>query len=124
MEVCEFVSVLAEVEENVKRFKKYGVNEIDCFCPNEEIAIDYNGIWWHQEVFKGKDYHKNKAAAIKSLGFAHVVIWEDNWVANKEKILTELTYIIKTVQSGEALDPSLITLMPELADPKEELLAA
>lgn len=122
MEVCEFVSTLAEVEENVKRFKKYGVNEIDCFCPNEEIAIDYNGIWWHQEVFKGKDYHKNKAAAIKSLGFAHVVIWEDNWVANKEKILEELTYIVKTVQSGKTLDNSLITLMPELTESEDTLL--
>lgn len=124
MEVCEFVSALTKVEENVKRFKKYGVNEIDCFCPNEEIAIDYNGIWWHQEVYKGKDYHKNKAAAIKSLGFAHVVIWEDNWVADKEKILEELTYIVKTVQSGKSLDHSLVTLMPELAEIEETILEA
>lgn len=114
MEVCKFVETLTEVEENVKRFKKFGVNEIDIFCPNEKLAIDYNGIWWHQEVFKGKDYHKNKAAAIKSLGFTHVVIWEDNWIPNKEKILAELVYIIKIMQSGQDLDPFVVTLMPEL----------
>lgn len=124
IEVCEFASALTRVEENVKRFKKFGINEIDCFCPDEEIAIDYNGVWWHQEIFKGKNYHEDKAAAIKALGFTHVVIWEDNWIANKDQILDELTYIIKTIKSGGALDPSLITLMPEVKeDPAEELLA-
>lgn len=49
-------------EENVIR-KDHIVlrgKEIDFYLPKYKIGIEYDGVYWHSEVYKDKDYHLNK----------------------------------------------------------------
>lgn len=54
--------------------------ELDLYFPEHNIAIEYNGCWWHSDKFKSHDYHINKYIQCKNKNIQLISIWEDNWV--------------------------------------------
>jgi very-short-patch-repair endonuclease len=68
--------------------------EIDIYIPSKNIAIEFNGIFWHSSRFKDKDYHQKKSLLCKENGFQLIHIWEDDWINNsdviKKKIVAKL----------------------------------
>ena len=65
--------------------RKYSRLEFDICLPEEKIAFDYNGIYWHSTVAgKTKEYHINKKIMAKKQGFKLFYVWEDLWI-NEEK---------------------------------------
>ena len=62
--------------------------EIDIFVPAKNIAIEFNGLFWHSEAMgKDKNYHYDKWKCLHEQGILLLQIWEDDWTANKEKVL-------------------------------------
>lgn len=61
--------------------------EVDMYIPSKQIAIEYNGLYWHNEK-AGKDskYHYNKWKACRDKGIQLIQIWEDDWNRNPELI--------------------------------------
>lgn len=59
--------------------------EIDIYIPEANIAIEYNGVYWHSEA-AGKDkwYHYNKWQECKTKGIYLMQIWEDDYKQNPE----------------------------------------
>ena len=60
--------------------------EIDIYLPELNIGFEFNGVYWHSEKFKSKNYHIDKTDYFKDKGIRIVHIWEDDWV-NKENII-------------------------------------
>ena len=46
--------------------------ELDIFIPKLNLAIEYNGVYWHSEKLLNNDYHKNKYDLCKSKNNASV----------------------------------------------------
>lgn len=59
--------------------KLAGVSEVDIFVPSSNIAVEFNGLYWHSEAKKSKDYHYKKWLACKEQGVQLLQIWEDEW---------------------------------------------
>jgi hypothetical protein len=57
---------------------------IDIYIPSVNLAIEFNGLWWHSEFHKDKKYHLNKTNMCKDLGIDLIHIWEDDWVNRKD----------------------------------------
>lgn len=57
--------------------------EIDVFLPNHNIGFEYNGLYWHNELFMDQKYHLNKTNDAKNLGIDLIHIFEDEWVNNR-----------------------------------------
>lgn len=68
--------------------------ELDLYLPDYNIAIEYNGIYWHTEKFKPKNYHHDKWKACKNKGIQLIQIWEDDWNRNPELIKKMLAHKI------------------------------
>ena len=64
--------------------------ELDIFIPEKKIAIEFNGIYWHSDLFKDKRYHLNKKEICENTGVNLIHIWEDDWVYKKEIVLSRL----------------------------------
>lgn len=66
--------------------------EVDILIPKKQLAIDYNGIYWHSEMYKEKDVHKTKKERLEKLGYKFIQIWEDDWndPIKKEIIISRL----------------------------------
>lgn len=53
--------------------------EIDIYLPKLKLGFEFNGLYWHSELIKGKKYHYNKTKkSIKNnINLFH--IYEDDW---------------------------------------------
>lgn len=73
-------------ESNVRRFRKNDLYELDIFQKDLKIAVDFNGVYYHQEKFKGADYHANKQFAAAVLGLVLLEVWEDHWQTRRKEV--------------------------------------
>lgn len=61
--------------------------ELDVFVPKLNIAIEYNGVYWHSDLQgKDKNYHLNKTRLCQQKGIRLIHIFENEFI-NKEKIV-------------------------------------
>lgn len=75
--------------EIIERDKSLGI-ELDILIPDLNIAIEYNGLYWHSELYKDKFYHLNKTEICNKRGIRLIHIWEDHWLYKKEIIKSML----------------------------------
>jgi hypothetical protein len=68
--------------------------EIDIYLPNLKLGFEFNGIYWHSQKFKDKNYHLDKLKLANSKGIKLYFIWEDEWFLEKNKIKQWIREII------------------------------
>ena len=109
-------SLKIEVIENDRDIIK--PKELDIYLPQFRIAIEFNGLYYHSDKFKERDYHINKTEDCEKNNIQLIHIWEDDWVYKgdivKSIILNRLNLIknkiyarkayIKEVSTSEAKD--------------------
>ncbi len=69
--------------------------ELDIYIPSKNLAIEYNGLFWHSEQNnKGENYHINKTELCNKKNIQLIHIFEDEWLFNKEIVISRLKYIL------------------------------
>lgn len=53
--------------------------EIDIYLPEMKIGFEFNGLYWHSEKYREKDYHLEKTAYFEKKGIHVIHVWEDDW---------------------------------------------
>ena len=69
-----------EIKQHVKNLLKESSGkyyEIDIYIPALKIGIEYNGLYWHSELQKEKNYHFKKSKLADALGIRLINIYED-----------------------------------------------
>jgi len=80
--------------------KELGGIELDIFLPDYNIAIEYNGLYWHSEKQgKHKNYHINKTNKCLEKNIRLIHIFSDEWLSKKELIKKRLFYLTKQNQT-------------------------
>jgi hypothetical protein len=81
-EVCDFIK---ELDESIVENVRYIIppKEIDIFVPNKNLAIEFNGNYWHsfnkEETEKEKNYHANKTILCKEKNIELLHMFEFEW---------------------------------------------
>ena len=82
--------------------------EFDIAAPEKKIAIEYNGLYWHSEKHKPRNYHRDKMQAAQEAGWSVVQVWEDDplpvirsMLARKLGVSTEPRYNARSLQKGD-----------------------
>ena len=93
IELKEFLSnyiLKDDIIMNTKSVLKGGY-ELDIYIPSKNMAIEFNGIYWHSENSGGKDknYHLRKTKECKELGINLIHIFESEWI-NKRHVVEEI----------------------------------
>ncbi len=52
---------------------------LDIYIPSKNLAIEFNGLYWHSDFKKDKKYHLNKSIKCVEKGIQLLHIWEDEW---------------------------------------------
>lgn len=71
-----------EIMENTKRI--ISPKELDIYIPQKKVAIEFDGLYWHNELFVNKNYHLNKTIACEEKGIDLIHVFEDDWLNRKE----------------------------------------
>lgn len=58
--------------------------ELDIFIPIKKLAIEINGLYWHNELFVSDDYHIKKTIECNDKDISLLHIFEDEWVYKQE----------------------------------------
>jgi len=87
-EVYSFVKELcSDVEENNRSILSDN-KELDIYIPSKNLAIEFDGLFWHSEISGGKDknYHLNKTIECQNKNIQLIHIFDDEWIDKKQII--------------------------------------
>lgn len=88
------------LEENNVKFERNTRSiihpyELDFYLPEHNFAIEFNGLYWHCELNKNKDYHKNKTEKCRDEDIQLFHIFEDEWRDKKEIVKSMILQRLK-----------------------------
>lgn len=112
----EFISSLGV--NTVRNFRLSNKSEIDVYCPDLKLGFEYNGLYWHSDVFKPRTYHFDKTNQATSDGIRIIHIFEDEWVDENEKCKAFVRNLLgKETEKYNARDCSVSTIPWSIAKP-------
>lgn len=70
--------------------------ELDFYLPDHNIAIEYDGTFYHSEVSGGKDrkYHLNKTQKCLELGIQLLHVFEDEFITKESVVRSKLLNLL------------------------------
>ena len=75
--------------------------ELDIYLPELNLAFEFNGLYWHCEINKPNNYHKDKSDICDKKGIQLIHIYEDDWLYKsdivKSMILNKLSKITNKI---------------------------
>jgi hypothetical protein len=74
--------------------------EINIYIPEHKIGIEFNGVYWHNELFREKNYHLNKTIKCEKNNIELVHIFEDEWVYKKEIVKSILLNKLNKIKNN------------------------
>ena len=73
--------------------------EIDIYLPDHKIGIEFNGLYWHSDIYKDKKYHLNKTTKCSEKGIELIHVWEDEWVFKKDILMSYILNKLKITKN-------------------------
>lgn len=89
--LSDFVASLVGLDNIIKN--SYSIldsrKQLDVYIPNNKLAIEFNGIFWHSIERKTKNYHIEKTLECKEKGIRLIHVFENDW-RNKKEIVKSI----------------------------------
>lgn len=96
--LCNPINSLSDKEKNLREFilsnysdiivfnnrKIITPLELDIYLPKLKIAFEFNGLYWHSDIYKDKNYHLIKTELCEQIGIQLIHIWEDDWIYKQD----------------------------------------
>ena len=92
VEVYNFIKELFPSTENTVRNIING--ELDIYVPEKKVAIEFDGIFWHNDKHKVKYYHRDKMLEANQKGIRLIHIFEDEWDYKQDIVKSKLKHIL------------------------------
>ena len=97
-DLCEFLN-----KNNIEYIKNdrniLNGKEIDIYIPKHNLAIEFNGVYFHSNLFKKNNYHLEKTEICNSNNIQLIHIFEDEWDNKKEIVKSILLNKLNKVQN-------------------------
>lgn len=92
--------------------KQTSRREVDIYIPSHNLAIEFNGTWWHSSKFKENKYHYNKQQELAKLGIRCIQIFSDEWEYRPEQVKTLLVNALNKSNITTYARKTTITELP------------
>lgn len=93
-EIIKFIKTIYDGEIITNTRSVINPYELDIYLPELNIAFEYNGLYWHSDIYKNNHYHLNKTKLCEDKNIKLIHIFEDEWI-NKQNIIKNI--ILKTI---------------------------
>lgn len=77
LELCNFIKQYVPIETRNRTI--LNGKELDIFIPSLNLAFEFDGTYWHNELFKDKNYHLDKTEECLKNNIQLIHIFEDEW---------------------------------------------
>lgn len=70
--------------------------ELDIFLPEKNVAIEFNGLYWHAESFgKDENYHLSKTMQCEEQGIHLIHVLDTTWIKNEKYIKSHILQVLE-----------------------------
>lgn len=91
-EITNYIKSLGfHVEQNRNILKG---KELDIYIPDKMVAFEYDGLYWHNELYKSPNYHLQKTNDCKEHGIKLIHIFEDEWLHKSDIVKSRISSIL------------------------------
>ena len=90
-EVYNYISSIYNVE--IIQSYRDGL-EIDIYLPELKLGFEFNGLYWHSEEYKSKNYHREKTDYFSERGIRIIHIWEDDWDLKSDILKSQISHLL------------------------------
>ena len=73
--------------------------ELDIFLPDHNIAIEFDGLYWHNEIYKTSNFHLNKTELALKKGITLIHIFEDEWDFKQDIVKSRIKNFLKLTEN-------------------------
>lgn len=103
-----YIKTLAPSAEHTGKTRtKIQGYSVDIWIPDQKIAIEYNGLWWHSFNIRGtRDYRKYKG--LQESNIRYIGIFEDEWLEKPDIIKTYFKNLLRAQQDQIKLRPQKV----------------
>lgn len=94
-QVYDYIKNELDVNEVLTNDRKLiAPKEVDLVIPANHIAIELDGLYWHSELYKEKEYHIDKTKSLNDIGYRCIHIFEDEWIYKQNIVKKKLSHIL------------------------------
>lgn len=87
LEITSFINKLGfETQDDFIYDIKTSKREVDILVPSKNLAIEYNGVWWHCSKYKEIRDHQQKQLELEALGIRCIQIFSDEWQTRRLQV--------------------------------------
>ena len=84
-QLTEFIKSICDYEIIENDRKLIFPKELDIYIPQKNLAIEYDGLYWHDEQhISDRNAHLNKTLVCNSKGVDLIHVFEDDWNSKRE----------------------------------------
>jgi hypothetical protein len=73
--------------------------ELDFYIKDLNLAIEFNGLYFHSDVFQNDNYHLHKTTQCQQKNIKLIHIFEDEWKDKKDIVKSRLLNLIKKTEN-------------------------
>jgi very-short-patch-repair endonuclease len=93
-ELYEFIKNNYNSDILVNRKDIIKPHELDIYLPNLKLSFEFNGLYWHNELNKNKNYHLNKTEECEKQGIKLIHIYEDEWSFKQDIVKSRILNLL------------------------------
>lgn len=82
---------------------------LDIFIPKLNLGFEFNGVYWHSEAKKHRDYHAEKVEYFYKREIRYIQIWEDDWLNNQDVVKR---FIVNVLGKNSRIGARKTTVVP------------
>jgi hypothetical protein len=123
VELYEFLTQLGLTVEQTNRKVLGKGKELDLYLPEKKFGVEFNGLYWHDENHKPRNYHHDKFIAAQNAGIQLLQVWEDDWRDRKPAILRALAHKLGVTEKLAELYPELGAVTSKVFARKTQVVA-
>lgn len=118
-ELADFVKSIYSGTVKTSDRKLINPYELDIYLPEKKLAIEFNGLYWHGEKQKGKNYHKKKMELCNKKGVRLIQLFEDEWSNQTDIVKSKIENIMGESKKEKIYARKCLLKEVELEEAKE-----
>jgi len=89
-QIADFLEHYVDVDRNNRTL--IAPQELDIVIKDRKLAIEYCGLYWHNDKRVAREYHSEKLAKCKENGYDLITIFEDEWLHKRDIVKARLLH--------------------------------
>ena len=118
LELYDFCKQILPETEIISGFRIFGKTDqrsVDIYIPEYKLAIEFNGLYWHSDLFRNDQYHLNKTNDVAALGVKLIHVFEDDFVLRKSIVESVIKNAVGLSNRIYARNCELVEVAPKVA---------